>query len=81
MINSFCKRFNEFVEILFVQKDFVPVIPVIIKSFPAFRDGEIVVVPTGSSYIEEISPSLPCSYTLAVYAFHPFVIVFVRHSC
>ena len=38
MINSFIKRLNEFVEIFLVQKNLVPVIPIVIKTLTAFSD-------------------------------------------
>ena len=80
MIHRFGKRLDELVEIFLVKENLVPVIPIIVKTLATLRNGQVVVVATGCPHIEEIGPSLTCTYTLAVYTFHSFVVVFVRHS-
>lgn len=80
IIHGFVQRLDEFVEILFVQEDLVPVVAVVIKTLAAFGDGEVIIVAPGSSYIEEIGPSFSCADALAVNAFDFVVIVLVRHS-
>ena len=81
MIHRFGQRFDELVEVFLVKENLVPVIPIVIKTLATLRYGQVVVVATGCPHIEEISPSLTCTYTLAVHALHSFVVVFVRHSC
>src|ERR1700722_4703553 len=71
---------QELIEIFLVEKDLVPVITVLIKFLPAFRDRKIVIVTTSSPYIEEICPEFPRPDAFAVNAFHSFVVVVVRHN-
>src|SRR5262245_43601283 len=81
IINSFAEGFNKLVEILFVKKDLMTVITVVIKAFAAFCDSEVVVVTTGGSYIKEISPAFTGTNPFAVNAFQLFfVVILVRHS-
>jgi hypothetical protein len=58
----------------------MPVVPVFVEFFTAFGDSKIVIVTTCSPYIEEIRPAFPGSDAFAINAFHPFVVVFVRHN-
>ena len=58
----------------------MPVIPIIIKPFTAFCNGEVIIITAGSSYIKEISSSFTGTNAFAVNAFHFLVIVLVRHS-
>jgi hypothetical protein len=57
----------------------VSVITIGVEFFPAFSDGQIIIVPAGSSYIKEVRSSFPSTNALAVDAVHSFFIVFVRH--
>ena len=66
IINCLTKCFDKLVEILFIQKDLMPVIPVIIKPFPALRYSEVVIVAAGGSYIKKVSSSFTSANALAV---------------
>src|SRR4030095_576285 len=80
MVNCFAKCFNEFVEILFVKKDFVSVVAVVIKTFTAFSNCQIIIIVPCCLHIKKISSSFASTNTLTVDAFHFLVIVLVRHS-
>lgn len=79
IINRLIQCFDEFVEVFFVQENFVTVIAVIIKPFATFSDGQVIVIPSGSSYIKKVRSSLSSTDALAVNALHLFVVVLVRH--
>lgn len=80
MINHLIHRLHEFIEILFVKEDLVPVISIIIESLSALCDGEIIIVAPGCPYIKEISPSFTRPDAFAVNAVHSFFVVVVRHN-
>jgi hypothetical protein len=80
MIDSFIERLDEFIEILLVQEDLVAVVAIVVETLPTFSNGEVVIVASCSSYIEEIGTALACTDPFAVDAFHFLVVVFVRHS-
>src|SRR6478735_5159898 len=80
MINRLRQRFDKLVEVFFVQENFVTVVTVIIKTFTAFRDRQVIIITTCSSYIKKVSPTLTSPDPLAVNAFHFLVVVVVRHS-
>ncbi len=80
IVHRLGQRLQELVEIFLVQEDLVPVITILIKFLPAFRDRKIVIVTTGSPYIEEICPAFSGPDAFAVNAFHSFVVVVVRHN-
>jgi hypothetical protein len=80
IIHRLCQRLQELVEVFLVQKDLVPVVTIFVEFLTAFGDSKIVIVTTRSPYIEEIRPALPSSDAFAINAFHPFVVVFVRHN-
>jgi hypothetical protein len=71
---------ESFVEIFFIKEDFVPVVPVFVEFFAAFRNGNVVVISMGCPHIKEVSSSFPGTDAFAINAFHTFVVVFVRHS-
>ena len=79
IINRFAEGFDEFVEILFVEKDFVTVIPIIVKPLAALCNGQVIIIPFGSPYIKKVGPPFPGADTFAVNALHFLVIVLVRH--
>src|ERR671912_2935430 len=70
VIHGFSKRFDEFVEILFIKKNLVPVVTIIIKAFAAFGYGQVIIISTCCPYIKEISPAFAGPDPLAVNAFH-----------
>ena len=59
----------------------MPVVTIFVKTFPAFCNGEVIIITAGSSYIKKISPSFTGTDAFAVNALHFLVIIFVRHSC
>src|SRR5690606_34524713 len=61
IIDSFFQALRKFLEIFFVQEDFVFNKYTIFKTFLAFRNGNIIVIGTCSFYIEKIGP-FPGSY-------------------
>lgn len=72
--------FYELVKIFFVQKDLVPVVPIIIKSFTTLCNGQIVIVPFGGTHIKKVGSSLagPDSFTVDTVLFS--FVVLVRHK-
>ena len=74
------QRLQELIEVFLIKKDLVPVIAILIKFLPAFGDSKIIIVTTGCPHIEEICPAFASANPFAVNAFHPFVVVFVRHN-
>ena len=58
----------------------MPVVTIIIKTFAAFSDGEVVIVSPGCLYIKKIGPAFAGTNSLAVNALHFLFIVVVRHS-
>ena len=66
VINRFTQCLDEFVEVFFVQKDFMPVVSIGIKFLTAFCNSEIVVISTGSSYIKEVGSSFSSADALTV---------------
>jgi len=80
IVNRFTQGFDKFIKIFFVQKDLMPIVTLTLKLLTTFSNGKIVIVASGSPYIKKVSSSFPGSDAFAINAFHPFVVVFVRHS-
>ena len=57
------------------------VVTVIIKTFTAFSNSQVIVIAPGSSYIEKIGSSFACTDAFAVNALYFLVVVLVRHCC
>jgi hypothetical protein len=58
----------------------MPVVTIIIKPFPTFRDGQKVIIATGSPYVKKISSSFPGPDPFAINTFNFLFVVFVRHG-
>ena len=84
VVHRFGKSIQEFIKIFFVKEHFMSVVPIIVKTLLAFCDSDKIVIPTSSTYIKEICPSLPGLYAFAkqalVVTIIAIVFVFVRHS-
>ncbi len=59
----------------------MPVIPVLVKSLPAFGNSQIIIIATCFPDIKEIGSPFTRPDPLTVNTFHLFVIIFVRHFC
>jgi hypothetical protein len=81
IIYGLSKCLEKFIEGFFVKEYFMLFRPILIETFTAFRNREVVIIATGCSNVKEVSPSFSSSDTLALNDFHSFVVVFVRHSC
>ena len=55
------------------------VVPIRIKAFAALRDGQVIIISPGFSYIKKVGSAFTGSDSFAVNTFHFFVIVVVRH--
>ena len=65
-----------------VQKDFMSIVTIVIKTFSAFCNGQEIIISTSCSYIKKVSSSFSSSYTFAVNTFifsFVIIVVFVRH--
>jgi hypothetical protein len=80
MINRFSQCFDEFIEVFFVKKDLMTIIPIVIKALSAFCNCQVVIITPGGSYIKEIGPALSSTNSFAVNAFHFVFVILVRHS-
>jgi hypothetical protein len=79
MVNCLCQSFNEFVEVFFIQENFVAIVTIIIKALTAFSNGKVIIVTSGSPYIKKIRSALAGTNPFAINALHFLVIVIVRH--
>src|SRR6188508_557598 len=81
IINGFAEGLDELIKVFLIKEDLMTIITVIIKSFTAFGNGQIIIITTGCSYVKEISPAFTSTNPFAVNAFHfVFVVILVRHS-
>ena len=80
MIYRFGQCLYEFIEVLLVKKDLMSVIPIVVKSLATFCNSEVVIIPTGSPDIKEVSPAFAGTDSFAVDALQFLVVVFVRHN-
>ena len=55
------------------------VVTIFIKLFPALSYRQVIIIATRFPDIKEVGPSLSSPYSLAVNAFHLFIIIIVRH--
>lgn len=55
------------------------IIPIIIKSLPAFSDRKIIIITPGCPYIKKIGPSFPGANPFAVNTLRLLFIILVRH--
>jgi len=61
VVHGFIQRLDELVEVFFVQEDLVSVVTLICETFPAFGDGEVIIITSCGPYIKEIGSSLTCA--------------------
>lgn len=80
IIHRFGKGLDEFVKILFVKENLMPVVTIVVEAFTTLRDGKVIVVAPCGPDIKEIGSSFTGANTLTVNAFHSFVVILVRHS-
>src|SRR5690606_31929765 len=83
VIDGFCEGSQKLIEVLLVQKHFMTVVTVVIKTLLALGDCNKVITATCGTNIKKVSPSFPCFYTFAEQALIlrvSIIFVFVRHS-
>ena len=58
VFHGFAQLFHEAIEVFFIQKNFMPLIIITVKTFGAFCHDEVKIIASRPMYIKKISPSL-----------------------
>jgi len=81
VVYGLAQSFGEFIEVFFVDEDFMAVIAIVVKPLPTLGGGqeEIIISPCGP-YVKKIGPAFPSSDALAVYAVVSLVVRIVAQG-